>query len=124
MAYKIYKPSPDKVLFSLDTFTWGLEILTRVDDDSNFVEMDKDTALYYEECYKQVVEDAKNKYKDDPEQAISEIPKPMSLRSSKIENPTREDYINHKISQAKSEYINNMINNGFSINKVSFEIKN
>lgn len=122
MAYKIYKSSPNKVLFNLDTFTWGLEILTRVDDDSNFVEMDKDTALYYTECYNQAVEDAKTQYEDNYEQAISEVPRVMSLRSSS--EITRQDYIDYKLSQVKAENINDIINKGYIINKVNFEVKN
>lgn len=52
MEYKEYKASEGKVLFNIDNFTWGHQMLCSKDKTLNLIEINREDAEAYEDRYK------------------------------------------------------------------------
>lgn len=52
MEYKEYKASEGKVLFNIDSFTWGHQMLCSKDKTLNLIEINREDAEAYEDRYK------------------------------------------------------------------------
>lgn len=52
MEYKEYKASKGKVLFNIDNFTWGHQMLCSKDKTLNLIEINREDAEAYEDRYK------------------------------------------------------------------------
>ena len=118
MAYKEYKAKPGKVLFNIDTFTWGNQIMTRLENEFNLIEMDKETAEYYSATFTESEQNLRDNFKTQNENIENANEGVMTLDENGVYNETENTEVNidTQIEDLKSKLLKDILSKGYSIN--------
>lgn len=118
MAYKEYKAKPGKVLFNINTFTWGNQIMTRLENEFNLIEMDKETAEYYSATFTESEQNLRDNFKAQNENIENANEGIMTLDENGVYTETENTEVNidTQIEDLKSKLLKDILSKGYSIN--------
>lgn len=118
MAYKEYKAKPGKVLFNIDTFTWGNQIMTRLENEFNLIEMDKETAEYYSTTFTESEQNLRDNFRAQNKNIENTNEGVMTLDENGVYSETENTEVNidTQIEDLKSKLLKDILSKGYSIN--------
>lgn len=118
MAYKEYKAKPGKVLFNIDTFTWGNQIITRLENEFNLIEMDKETAEYYSTTFTESEQNLRDNFRAQNKNIENANESVMTLNENGVYSETENTEVNidTQIEDLKSKLLKDILSKGYSIN--------
>lgn len=118
MAYKEYKAKPGKVLFNIDTFTWGNQIMTRLENEFNLIEMDKETAEYYSTTFAESEQNLRDNFEAQNKNIENANEGVMTLDENGVYSETENTEVNidAQIEDLKSKLLKDILSKGYSIN--------
>lgn len=119
MAYKEYKAKQGKVLFNIDTFSWGNSIMTRPDSNLNLIEMTKEEAEYYSATFSESEQNLRDNFEaQENNKGNNTNAGIMTLDENGVytETENTEVSIDAQIEDLKSKLLKDILNKGYSIN--------
>lgn len=119
MAYKEYKAKQGKVLFNIDTFSWGNQIMTRPDNDFNLIEMTKEEAEYYSATFAESERNIRDNFdaqEKNKESNTNEGVMTLDENGVYTETDNIDIDLDTQIEDLKSKLLKDILSKGYSIN--------